>query len=172
MKKLLFQSGVLLLLLALMSTGHAKPQAAWDTQINDPSRFQVLKQFNNEAVLDKETGLVWEQSPQTAGHLWIPARFECVRHRTVGGRSGWRLPSVHELASLVDPSNEIPALPTGHPFTNVQAAFYWTATSVADLPRDAWLVAFNNGLVGTFFKISGVLNPVWCVRGGGPLSVY
>ena len=43
---------------------------------------------------------------------------------TVGGTKGWRLPSVAELASLVDPANSNPALPTGHPFSNVQSPFY------------------------------------------------
>src|SRR6266581_4918373 len=86
------------------------PQA-WDKTLpaNDPggacpsnsSRFTCV--MGNAAVRDNETGLVWEQSPATTTHTWAAARFQCT-DRTVGGRKGWRLPSVHELASLVDPN--------------------------------------------------------------------
>jgi hypothetical protein len=31
--------------------------ASWDTKITGAGRFKVLSQFNDEAVLDKETGL-------------------------------------------------------------------------------------------------------------------
>ena len=33
---------------------------AWSTRIDTPRRFVVLKDFNGEAVLDRETNLVWE----------------------------------------------------------------------------------------------------------------
>ena len=35
----------------------AQPQS-WDKTINGASRFKVLNDFNKEAVLDRETGLV------------------------------------------------------------------------------------------------------------------
>ena len=59
-------------------------------------------------------------------------------------RRGWRLPSVHELASLVDPTNPggDPDLPAGHPFSNVQSSRYWSATTNADNPTNAWFVGF------------------------------
>ncbi len=170
MKNLSSSLIAILALVLFASPAYAKHPPGWDTQINDPSRFQVLKQFNNEAVLDKETGLVWEQSPLTITDTWPSIRFEC-QSRTVGGRKGWRMPSMHELASLVDPSNAFLALPTGHPFSNVLPSFYWTATSSADFIRDhAWVASFADGLVGTTLKTT--VNGVWCVRGGGPLSVY
>ena len=41
----------------------ADPGTTWENQINGPDRFQVLSDFGGAAVLDKETGRVWEQSP-------------------------------------------------------------------------------------------------------------
>ncbi len=135
-----------------------------------PSGGGFIQDWN--AVLDKETGLVWERSPLTTTHLWSSARTQCVR-RGVGGQMGWRLPSIHELTSLVVPGNPAggPDLPAGHPFSNVQSAFYWSASTSANIPTSAWVVDVGNGGVGTFSKGNGT-GHAWCVRGGGPLSEY
>lgn len=132
-------------------------------------RFQLV--MGGAAVLDKETGLVWEQSPATITHTWSIARSQCA-NQTTGGRKGWRLPSVHELASLVDPSVAFPGptLPAGHPFSDIQSSVYWSATTFADAPTVAWVVFFGNGNVTTLNKSN--TNFVWCVRGGMNADQY
>jgi hypothetical protein len=154
---------------------------SWDQklQCDTPAacpRFIVLLNWSREAVLDRETGLVWEQSPLTTTHTWSAARSQCTS-RTVGGRKGWRLPSVHELASLVDPNNTggNPDLPPGHPFTNVQSSVflstgYWSASTTADDPSSAWNVGFNIGNVNPVGKVSALL--AWCVRGSMNADQY
>jgi len=151
-------------LFVFASLAAAKPPS-WDTKINGAGRFKVLSQFNNEAVLDKETGLVWEQSPSTSTFTWFTAQIHC-NQLTVGGRLGWRVPTIQELATLVDPNNPggNPDLPPGHPFNNVQSSFYWSATTSANDTSVAWLVDFGGGGVSTVGK-TGV-KFVWCVRGG------
>jgi Protein of unknown function (DUF1566) len=107
--------------------------SAWDTKIAN-GRFKLLQDFNNEAVLDKETGLVWERQPSNLTFKWPNARLFCAQ-KGVGGRGGWRLPAFYELASLVDPAVQVgPQLPAGHPFLQVQASDYWTDTQFADEP--------------------------------------
>jgi hypothetical protein len=126
-------------------------------------RFTVLPLFGSAAVFDKETGLVWEKSPSTNTFTWFNALTQCYT-LGVGGRRGWRLPTIEELASLVDTSQPAPMLPAGNPFTGVEEADYWSATTDASNAADAWVVPFNNGDVGRGAKDSDRL--VWCVRGG------
>jgi hypothetical protein len=168
MKALALAVGVLSLL-ADPAVATADPLSSWDKQLAAPGRFLVLPAFHNEAVLDKETGLVWEQSPDTTRRNWDLARVRCI-DKDVGGRKGWRLPSIPELASLVDPSQSNPALPARHPFTNVQSANYWSATTLADGPSVAWAVGFGNGGVAFDFKTDSF--HVWCVRGGMNADQY
>jgi hypothetical protein len=134
-----------------------------------PAELRFVPILGDAAVLDKETGLVWEQSPQTTTHQWSDARLECMS-RTVYGRKGWRLPAVNELASLIDMANTDPTLPTGHPFSNVLPSHYWSATTGADIPTLAWDAHFGNGEVTRNTKPSYLF--VWCVRGAGLLAEY
>jgi Protein of unknown function (DUF1566) len=142
---------------------YAEP--AWDQKIAAAGRFVVLTNWTSQAVLDKETGLVWERSPAATIHTWFLARYECA-NRTTGNRKGWRLPSLHELASLVLPSVPPPGptLPPGHPFLTVQSATYWSATSTAVNSANAWFVPFDSGDVSNDDKANGF--HAWCVRGG------
>ena len=139
----------------------------WDQALPAAQRFVVLRAFNNAAVLDKNTGLVWEKSPETTTGSWNTARSVCIE-KNIGGQRGWRLPSIVELTSLIDPSliSPGPTLPAGHPFTNVQTANnYWSATTDAEDPTRVWNVTFLHGLVGNLNKTHDDLF-WWCVRGG------
>jgi hypothetical protein len=129
-------------------------------------RFVILPAFNSEAVLDKETGLVWERSPQTTSARWIVAHRACIE-KNVGGQKGWRLPSLQELTSLVDPSVAPPGptLPPGHPFLTVQSTVYWSATRVDEDPRGSWAVHFGLGGGATFINWAHSVQS-WCVRDG------
>ena len=142
---------------------------SWDQKIDDASkRFEVLSVFNNEAVLDKETGLVWEQSPDANTFFWTLAMSHCYTLE-LGGRKGWRLPTVEELSSLVDTTQSDPALPSGHPFSNViltPFTPYWSASTVADNTVFAWTVGFHNGYVFIDENKGLYQGPAWCVRAG------
>jgi hypothetical protein len=141
----------------------------WDTNNPSTSRFTVLAEFNNAAVRDNNTGLVWEQSPVTPspGPTWNDARLQCI-DKNVGGTRGWRLPSVVELASLIDPSLPAPYVPAV--FTGVQLTPYWSATANAVGTSTALNVNFDDSHVGMSSKSSN--NSIWCVRGPMQESVY
>jgi polar amino acid transport system substrate-binding protein len=134
-----------------------------------PKGKSAAEAFNDAAVLDRETGLVWERSPDTGKRDWLGAHRFCI-DRAVGNRNrkGWRLPTVQEILSLVDLTRESPFLPTGHPFTNVQADFYWSATTFGENPALAWGGGFENNLTepGARFTDKTFQFYVWCVRSG------
>ena len=134
---------------------------AWYQKLPASDRFQLV--LDDAAVLDKETGLVWEQSPDTTTQIWSTAIYYAY-NKNVGGRGGWRLPTIEELRSLVDPTQSNPALPSGHPFTNVQSDYYWSSTTNVNPTSNAWYVGFYNGNVNTANK--GGSFYVWYVRGG------
>src|SRR5262245_8398704 len=72
MNRVSFMWGIVLLVLTV-STGIAKAidLRDWGRKIDDASlRFQVLGSFNGEAVLDRETQLVWERSPSLDTFEW------------------------------------------------------------------------------------------------------
>lgn len=149
----------------------AKPPL-WDKVIpRAQKRFKVLRQFAGEAVLDKETGLVWERTPGAEGVPWdgswiqapvpVGAIARCTT-KFVGGRSGWRLATIEELASLLDPVATNPALPPGHPFVGIQAGRYWSLTPAPGMA--AYVVDFIDGEIQTY--LMNDLGRVWCVRGG------
>jgi hypothetical protein len=149
----------------------------WDQQITGAQRFQVI--WNNTAVLDKETGLVWEQSPSDQSFTYYNAISYCF-NSNVGGRKGWRLPTAAELSSLVDPTvaypSSGPALPSGHPFNLPLYGNKWSAStsagdSVVNDTNGAWIVPFNGNAVineSIYDTIHAAYRTygVWCVRGG------
>jgi hypothetical protein len=139
------------------------------------ARFTCV--LNNEAVRDNETGLVWAHPGQPAMDYvtWEGGTIQC-NQIVAGGRKGFRFPSVHELASLIDLS--VPtafALPQGHPFLNFPSALngFWTATTMSPPWNDsAYTVNFFEragqpaGYVSARARNGGA--HLWCVRGGGP----
>ena len=136
----------------------------WQQAHPAAQRFVILPDFNNDAVLDEDTNLIWELSPAPTPVTWNEARITCVT-RATGGQKGWRLPAPSEMRSLVGPAvdSPIPNIPPGHPFLNIQATSYWTVVPEANQPSYARYVDAFLGNVLSFIKI--YTYPVWCVRG-------
>jgi len=138
---------------------------SWDTLYPSKQRFLVLTQFASEAVLDRETGLVWMLTVPTGTWPWDGALASC-RQQLVGNRRGWRLPSYEEMTTLLDPAYSNPALPHGNPFKNFQPTdIFWTATTEEPIPNDAYVVAIATA---TTYAIAPKTSSFrfWCVRGG------
>ena len=127
---------------------------------SDSPRFTL--KFNGEGVKDNQTGLIWEQEPDRIHDVWDASVARC-RTKEVGGEKGWRAPSIDELKTLIDTSQRDPALPAGHPFSNIKSEIYWTATPHPSDDIVAWQVSFFSGEPVTDQK-SGTRR-LWCVLG-------
>lgn len=78
-----------------MAPGPYYATPSWDQQLPAASRFIVLSNWNAEAVLDRETGMVWQRQPavreeenasaQVFCRLADRLRYWCVR--APGGRA-------------------------------------------------------------------------------------
>lgn len=148
---------------------------AWAQTLTPQIRFMVLTNMSDDAVLDRETGLVWARvnayafPASPAAMDWRDASDACFDLQ-VGNRTGWRLPTMTELMSLIEFAAPFDGgrvrLPAGHPFvvsqTNSQGRFdYWTSDR---FNAQTWQVDLTSGqpqLITTSNGHAGAL----CVRG-------
>lgn len=140
--------------------------------VHSPQVASPASPGSQDVVLDRETGLVWARDANPFGpRNWLDANTLC-RELELAYRMGWRLPTVEELSSLIDPRQSPLALPAGHPFNNVQygsgVPAYWTASNAESPPGTAWFV---NPWRGAGPHLAGLGNKsipgfVWPVRGG------
>jgi hypothetical protein len=178
MKKSLFAAASAITILAsgpvsaqTVLNGPYYSSPSWDQTLPAAQRFIVLSNMNSEAVLDRETGLVWQRTPEvvTKSRNYFNAIDACLETST-GGRKGWRLPAPEELMSLVDPTQgSNPSLPFGHPFLQVfPPGQYWTIGTIS--PTHGGGFNFNFGQPGGAFigfaDQDAFLSGVWCTRGG------
>lgn len=127
-------------------------------------RFAV----HDDQVLDKETGLIWVGRP-FCSEDWRDAIW-LSREYTGGNRMGWRLPTIEELSSLLDPSEKHtpPSLPEDHPFGDVDEALdqcLWSSSTYEVDSDFAWTVHLFENRMGIARK-SETKCCWWPVRGG------
>jgi hypothetical protein len=127
----------------------------------------------DETVTDNLTGLMWtkDANPPNNTITWQEALDYVAGTNTANGGEGtygyndWRLPNVRELDSLIDCGQYYPALPSGHPFTDQQSAYYWSSTAFESSTVYAWGVGMGVGDVVDGDKLFDD-GYVWPVRGG------
>ena len=126
----------------------------------------------NGTVTDNLTGLIWLKNANCGGAMtWAAALTYCNTLSTGscglsdGSTAGqWRLPNRRELLSLIDDEKLNPALPSGHPFTNVGSNYYWSSATYAGATDYAWYVHLGEGFVE--YSNKAAKYSVWPVRGG------
>ena len=118
------------------------------------------------------TGLIWEVKTEDGSihdrdniYTWERAMTfsSTLNTEHFGGYNDWRLPTVKELHSIVDSSIPYPG-PTinTYYFSPTQPPGYWSSTTYASRPYEAWFVFFYDGSLDEGYKY----NHVRAVRGG------
>lgn len=135
----------------------------------------------NGTVTDTETGLMWDKctwsqpalspsdcsgTPTTWIYNWTDALAVAVTANTSShrGYGDWRLPNKNELESLVDIRGGTPPAIDATAFPNTPANYYWSSTTYAPVPANAWCVYFFNGDTDAYYKDND--NHVRLVRSG------
>lgn len=96
-----------------------------------------------DTVTDPRTGLVWQRNDDGQRRNWIGAMSDCSGLTLAGG--GWRLPTVSELATIVDVRRRAPAIDTAA-FPGALNDHYWSSSpDAAYATTGVWEVDFSDG---------------------------
>ena len=161
-------SGTVIACASTGQDGELQTGAAWPTP-----RFA---NNNDETITDRLTGLIWTKEAKIPGpsacrpgtdKAWLEALdyIKCLNTVKYLGKSDWRLPNRNELASLENygQTNNANWL-NEQEFSNVQAYSYYSSSTYADVPRNAWSLGMHDGSVTSNPKKRAI--NVWPVRSG------
>lgn len=144
-------------LLAAVLAGWA-PRAA---RANAPAgRYTV----SGGVVYDTKTKLTWQQTASTTAYSYTDAKTQCSTAGAALGGTGWRMPTVKELMTLIDRSKATGPVIDTTAFLSTTSASYWTATTTAWSATGTWVVDFTDGRVTSTSTNFPNTNVVRCVR--------
>jgi len=102
-------------------------------------------------VTDTKTNLMWIKNGWRLDFVsavtWWEAIKKCETFR-LGGHSDWGLPTKEEWNSLIDSTQQCPALVEPNPFENIIVHMpYWSKSDLAKYPIQAYTVMLYSGNV-------------------------
>jgi len=119
-----------------------------DPAVAPPNQYAIL---SDDEALDNYTRLIWQRDGDATGLVsWEEATSYC-ENLSLGGYTTWRLPTVRELATLVDEAEVAPAINESvFPNTHYGARsnnWYW-ASHQARNSSAVWGLNFDDGFTG------------------------
>jgi len=103
----------------------------------------MLSTVKAKEVVDKRTGLMWQDEPKIVG-LTQPKAVNYCEGLTLYGHKDWRLPTIDELKSIVDYSHPKDEVAIKTEFKHTQISGYLTSSKVVD-SSSFWVVYFDDG---------------------------
>jgi hypothetical protein len=141
--------------------------------INVPTKPNVRLELGTGAYWQADTASVLVGNVTKSTFTWREALDYCA-NLSLDGITGWRLPSIKELWSIVDVTGANPAIDWSV-FPSTVSGVYWTSSPFANRPYEAYAVDFSTGN-------SWLSDPVWattnqysvrCISGGAiPQQLY
>lgn len=102
-------------------------------------RYNVQTDF----VKDIATGLTWQRAATSAPLAFDAATSYCAS-LDLAGKTGFRLPTLPELLTLIDERAASPMI-DGATFPNTPMESFWTSSLFGNVPGMAWYLSFDNG---------------------------
>ena len=117
---------------------------------------------SNGTVYDTRTKLTWQQTMSSIFYTWADAKTYCAGVGSSLGGTGWRLPTLKELQSLVDYSQTTYSKIDSTAFPGTPSERFWSASPLVGSSSSAWRVFF--GLGSSYYDDVSMYNYVRCVR--------
>jgi hypothetical protein len=111
---------------------------------------------DRSTVTDTQTHLTWQTLVPSTKATWPQAYQYCLSLNLGGMSSGWRLPSVQELLSLIEDNRWDPAIDVTYFPNTWDDADYWTSSPTVHREINGnfdsgWTVDFEYGATGYYF---------------------
>jgi len=143
-----------------METVSPLPPAGLVAELNDPdaqTKARYVISTDGNEVTDSTTGLIWRRYTEgmkiianscsgTATAFSSDQAQSWAKNEALTSGKPWRLPTLKELSSIVDPSRCNPAIDTAA-FPGTPGSPFWSAPPAAGEPSFAWGVNFDYGYV-------------------------
>ncbi len=110
-------------------------------------QYDVQTRQGEKVNVDYTTGLMWQQSGSSSEMSWYQVNkyINQLNAKRYGGYSDWRLPTIGELASLLEASKLNNGVLFISQLFDITQAYCWSS-DMDDTRRAAWIVIFaNNG---------------------------
>jgi hypothetical protein len=143
--------------MAVFCSGYSYAQQICHSQLtkNTPdSRYQA----NGSEIKDKQTNLIWQRC--ALGQTWNGSTCIGLEKKdtwenalqAAKNQTGWRLPNIKELKSLVETACYDPAI-NSNIFKEAINTSYWSSSTLAEDARNVWIVTFDDGIAHQMSKM-------------------
>ena len=119
------------------------------SKVNIQYNVQEIKR--DKAIIDKLTGLMYQQGGSSDYMVYEEAKkwIKNLNKKGYAGYHDWRLPTLEEAMSLMEPKKKENDLYIG-PVFDKQQVWIWTSDTLKGEPAYAWVVVFKDGSCGGF----------------------
>jgi hypothetical protein len=116
----------------------------------------------NGTVYDSKSKLTWQQTVSSTLYTLADAKTYCAGVGASLGGTGWRVPTIKELQSIVDFSKASGPMIDPNAFPSTPSAVFWSSSPLAGSSSYARVVTFFDGYTVSH-DVSNT-NYVRCVR--------